>query len=244
MPWALYKSSLLERMQNSSTIDGLISFILKPRDNNCPISLWVAERLAERRLLNDDGIEISEDTWLELVLAFVSNEEKQTLQIPARDQRQAFNDGEGYNILALQRSLDRFDPNTFRKFQQSHCHDPVAVRVLALHRLVAAEKAPAPAKTRLKGELESHAAAKPSASPKAKANEKFDKKSSLPIKEGKPDQELYASFPAKSAAADPISGSPVRSPGRAGRTTSRRRISLRSSLHLQSKLACSCWAAS
>ena len=44
MPWALYKTSLLERMQNSSTIDGLISFILKPRDNGCPISLWVAER--------------------------------------------------------------------------------------------------------------------------------------------------------------------------------------------------------
>ncbi len=61
MPWALYKNSLLERMQNSSTIDGLISFILKPRDNNCPISLWVAERLAERRILNDDGIDMSED---------------------------------------------------------------------------------------------------------------------------------------------------------------------------------------
>jgi hypothetical protein len=27
MPWALYKTSLLEKMQNSSTIDGLISFI-------------------------------------------------------------------------------------------------------------------------------------------------------------------------------------------------------------------------
>jgi hypothetical protein len=87
MPWALYKSSLLERMQNSSTIDGLISFILlKPRDNGCSISLWVAERLAERRLLNDDGIEMSEDTWLELLLAFITNEEKQTLQVPARDQ--------------------------------------------------------------------------------------------------------------------------------------------------------------
>jgi hypothetical protein len=30
---------------------------------------------------------MSEDTWLELVLAFVTNEEKQTLQVPARDQR-------------------------------------------------------------------------------------------------------------------------------------------------------------
>ncbi len=62
MPWALYKTSLLERMQNSSKIYGLIAFILKPRDNECPISLWVAERIAECRLLNDDGIEMSEDT--------------------------------------------------------------------------------------------------------------------------------------------------------------------------------------
>ncbi len=60
-------------MQNSSTIDGLISFILKPRDNGCPISLWVAERIAERRMLNDDGIEMSEDTWLELLSLMKKN---------------------------------------------------------------------------------------------------------------------------------------------------------------------------
>jgi hypothetical protein len=158
VPWVLYKNSLLERMQNSSTIDGLISFILKPRDNNCPISLWVAGRLAERRLLNDDGIKMSKDTWLELLLAFVINEEKQTQQTPARDQRAAFNDGDGYDILSLQRSLNRFGPNTFRKFQQSHCHDPVAVRVLSLHKLVAAEKAVPRGKT--KTELELDAATK------------------------------------------------------------------------------------
>jgi hypothetical protein len=144
MPWSAYKTALLERMQNSSTIDGLISFILKPRDNNCPIGLWVAERIAERRLLNDDGIDMSEDTWLELLLAFVTNEEKQTLQIPAREQRIGYDDGAGYDVLALQRSLNRFDPSTFRKFQQSHCHDPVALRVMVLHRLVAAEKAAQP----------------------------------------------------------------------------------------------------
>jgi hypothetical protein len=116
MPWTAYKTALLERMQNSSTIDGLISFILKPRDNNCLITLWVAERIAERRLLNDDGIEMSEDTWLELLLAFVSNEEKQTLQVPAREQHAAFGDGAGCDVLSLQRSLNRFDPSTFRKF--------------------------------------------------------------------------------------------------------------------------------
>jgi hypothetical protein len=30
---------------------------------------------------------MSEDTWLELTLSFIQNEEKQTLQIPARDRR-------------------------------------------------------------------------------------------------------------------------------------------------------------
>jgi hypothetical protein len=62
MALSLYKTAFLERMQNSSTIDGLISFILKPRDDECPrsISLWVAERIVERRLLNDDGIEMPE----------------------------------------------------------------------------------------------------------------------------------------------------------------------------------------
>ncbi len=197
MPWAQYKSALLERMQNSSTIDGLISFILKPRDNACPIGLWVAERIAERRLLNDGGIEMSEDTWLELLLAFITNEEKQTLQVPARDRRATFVNGAGYDVLTLQRSLNRFDPATFRKFQQTHCHDPVALRVLSLHRLVAAEKA-APAPKAKRAELESHAAAKQGTPPKAKANERFDKKASLPAKEEKPDQEHYASFPEKS----------------------------------------------
>ncbi len=157
MPWSAYKTVLLERMQNSSTIDGLISFILKPRDNNYPISLWVAERIAERRLLNDDGIDMSEDTWLELLLAFVTNEEKQTLQVPAREQRASFEDGVGYGVLSLQRSLNRFDSSTFRKFQQSQCHDPVALRVMAMHRLVSAEKASPPQKARARGELESHA---------------------------------------------------------------------------------------
>ncbi len=50
MPFLTYKSTLLDRMQNSPVIDGLISYILKPRENNCTLSLWVAERVAERRL--------------------------------------------------------------------------------------------------------------------------------------------------------------------------------------------------
>jgi hypothetical protein len=39
MPWGEYKTTLLDRMQNSSTIDGLLSYVIKPRKNNCPIGL-------------------------------------------------------------------------------------------------------------------------------------------------------------------------------------------------------------
>jgi hypothetical protein len=58
MPFLLYKSTLLDRVRNSSVIDGLISYILKPRKKNCTVSLWVAERVAKRRLLNEGGIEM------------------------------------------------------------------------------------------------------------------------------------------------------------------------------------------
>jgi hypothetical protein len=167
--------------------------------------------VAERRLLNDDGIEMSEDTWLELLFAFVTNEEKQTLQVPAREQR-AFDDGAGYTVLTLQRALTRFDPATFRKFQQGHCYDPVAARVLSLHKLVIAEKAGTQPRSKTKAELESHAAGKDKAdleshaagkssappTSKTKLNDKFDRKSALPVKEGKLDENLYASFPEKS----------------------------------------------
>ncbi len=119
MPWADYKATLLDRMQNSSTIDGLLSYVVKPRENDCPIGLWVAERVAERKLLNEDGIDMSEDTWVELTLSFVTNEEKQTLQVPARDRRPEIEGG--YGVAQLQRSLAQFDPSTFKPFRQTNC---------------------------------------------------------------------------------------------------------------------------
>jgi hypothetical protein len=61
MPFSLYRTTLMDWMQNSSILDGLISYVLKPRENGCTLSLWVAERVAERRLLNDDGIAMGEE---------------------------------------------------------------------------------------------------------------------------------------------------------------------------------------
>jgi hypothetical protein len=143
MPFSWYRSTLLDRMQNSSVVDGLISYILKPRENNCTLSLWVAERVAERRPLGEDGIEMSEETWLELVLAFVTSEERHTLRVPARDQRARNGEHEGYDVAQLQQALSLCDPeNFFKRFRETNCTDPVAMRVIALERLTsgAAEK--------------------------------------------------------------------------------------------------------
>jgi hypothetical protein len=183
MPWAEYKRLILDRMQNSSTIDGLLSYVIKPRENNCPIGLWVAERVAERKLLNEDGIDMSEDTWLELTLSFVTNEEKQTLQIPARDRRPEM--AGGYGVPQLQRALAQFDPSTFKPFRQANCKDPVALRVIEIDRLCFTEKkkalAPHPAKK------EVFLAEKPAKKPVP-----------LPVKDGAPDQTIYNGFPAGS----------------------------------------------
>jgi hypothetical protein len=120
MPFSLYRSTLLDRMQNSSVLDGLISYVLKPRENGCTLGLWVAERVAERRLLNEDGIEMGEDTWLELILAFVTADEKQILRVPARDQRMNLAADAEYTVATIQAALALCDPNNFKKFHQAN----------------------------------------------------------------------------------------------------------------------------
>jgi hypothetical protein len=102
----------------------------------------VAERVAERKLLNEDGIDMSEDTWLELTLSFITNEEKQTLQVPARDRRPEV--AGGYGVPQLQRALAQFDPSTFKPFWQANCKDTVALRVIEIDRLCSAEKKKTP----------------------------------------------------------------------------------------------------
>jgi hypothetical protein len=193
MPFSLYRSTLLDRMQNSSVIDGLISYILKPRENNCTLSLWVAERVAERKLLNEDGIEMSEDTWLELILSFVTSEERQTLRVPARDQRVEFGDNAGYGVEDLQRALAACDPNNFKRFRQNNCFDPVALRVVALDKFV--HPATEVGRNKKPAKLELLALNKPGT---AFAGTRGDKSAPLPLKEGQPDRDIYAKFPEKS----------------------------------------------
>jgi hypothetical protein len=184
MPFSLYRSTLLDRMQNSSILDGLISYVLKPRENGCPLSLWVAERVAEQRLLNDDGIEMGEDTWLELVLAFVTADERQTPRVPARDQCTEYGDAAGYDVATLQAALATCDPNNFKKFHQANCLDPVALRVVALDKLSTAGN-----KAKKTGRLEVHVAQKATgkAPGKAQKESRPEKTPALRQKGGAPD---------------------------------------------------------
>jgi hypothetical protein len=195
MPFSLYRSTLLDRMQNSSVVDGLISYILKPRENNCTLSLWVAERVAERRLLQEDGIEMSEDTWLELVLAFVTSEERQTLRVPARDQRARNGEHEGYDVAQLQEALAVCDSDNFKRFRQTNCTDPVAARVLSLDRLLAGSKE----KDKKGNKPEVHSLELPEANalqkpPPAGVAKASNKVPTLPQKAGQPDADVYAKF--------------------------------------------------
>jgi hypothetical protein len=177
MPFSSYKSTIL---------DSLLSYILKPRENNCTLSLWVAERVAERRLLGEDGIEMSEEAWLELVLAFVTSEERQTLRVPARDQRARGGEHEGYDVAQLQEALALCDSENFKRFRQANCADPVATRVVAIDRLVAG------AAGKKVSKLETHSLVKPEANalnkPPAGGAKPTTKSPTLPQKGGQPDQ--------------------------------------------------------
>jgi hypothetical protein len=55
-----YKELYLQRTQNSELTQDLLSFILKPREEGCPIYLWAAERISESNLLTANGLAMSD----------------------------------------------------------------------------------------------------------------------------------------------------------------------------------------
>jgi hypothetical protein len=83
LKWKNYRKLLLDRVEDDARAIDLLDFLLKARDDGLMISLWVAERRAERTLL--------ETLWLEHVFHYVSSHEKQMLNVPAEKDRAAFN---------------------------------------------------------------------------------------------------------------------------------------------------------
>ena len=87
LSYAEYKELYLQRTQNSELTQDLLFFILKPREEGCPIYLWAAERISESNLLTANGLTMSDQAWLAYTLAFITPEERQILDVPSLTER-------------------------------------------------------------------------------------------------------------------------------------------------------------
>ena len=134
LEWQDYKRKLLERMNNNSKSNELISYILKTREESLPATLWVAERRSERSLLEIDEIQMPERTWLSFTTAFLNNEERIALNVPADKDLAAHNHGAGYTMTDLEAALATADADTFKTFRTSSIRDPVAKRLLRIQK--------------------------------------------------------------------------------------------------------------
>ena len=192
----------MDRLKDTSVADGLLSYLLRPREEGLALHLWVAERMSEREWLTADGVRMDSATWLAFTLAFITNEERQVLGVPSEAKRK----DQGYSLEDLKAALDKKDPSTFRYFRQVVCRDPVALRVVVdIHKLsVEKEKNKGKKKGGDFGKTKNNDW--PNRGDKIKNLEKKenDKKvsfaqtadsvNSLPMKNGKPDQNISSKF--------------------------------------------------
>jgi hypothetical protein len=137
LKWEAYKALLYARLKDSTAAHTLIDFTIKPREDGLPVSLWAAERRAERELLTKDNTAMAEATWMQFVLSFVPNEERIILQVPNERDAAALNAGAGYLMTDFEAAVAASDHNTFKRFRQSACTDPLAKRIIAVHKAIA-----------------------------------------------------------------------------------------------------------
>ncbi len=123
-----YKGMLLARTQNSELTQDLLNYILKPREEACPVLvyLWVAERISESNLLSAIGLAMSNQVWLAYTIAFITADERLALQVPSLQERSLFDGGQGYELSDLENAINLMDVTTMKPFRQSACTDPVA----------------------------------------------------------------------------------------------------------------------
>ncbi len=134
-----YKETFLARTQNSELTQDLLSYILKPREEGCPVYLWVAaERISESNLLTANGLNMSNQASLAYTIAFITHEERLILQVPSLQEREAYDGGRGYELTDLEAALGTLDVTTLKAFRQNACQDPVAMQILKLDKLQSA----------------------------------------------------------------------------------------------------------
>ena len=208
LSYAEYKELYLQRTQNSELTQDLLSFILKPREEGCPIYLWAAERISESNLLTANGLAMSDQAWLAYTLAFITPEERQILNVPSLAERALYDHGRGYALADLEEAITAMDVTTLKRFRQNACNDPVAIQILGLARAKdgSSSAAPNPRKPRFPSKAplaakESFAGEVPPRSGKAQGqprnfaeSSKLDSPSSLPHKDGKIDMAQYSKY--------------------------------------------------
>ncbi len=136
LPYQHYRGLILERTQNSELTPDLLTYILKPREEGCPVYLWVAERISESNLLAGNGLNMSNQAWLAYTIAFIIMDERLILQVPSLQERRTFDNGRGYELADLEAAINTVDVTTLKPFRQSACQDPVAIQVLTIAKLL------------------------------------------------------------------------------------------------------------
>ena len=212
MEWQDYRTLIVSLMRNSVESNDVLTFFLRVRDDFLFVALWVSERRSERSLLEKDGVTLPEKVWLAYVLCFIPSEERQLLEVPAEQDRDAFNGNVGYTMADLEASVKKVDPRTCKKFRQQWCTEPLAKRIIKLHKLMnpspnlpGANKKKDPDKDAQANGLE--AGKKTGNQKKTAANQrsnkpaltggalkKLDTPASLPQKNGSADQDRYAKW--------------------------------------------------
>ena len=134
-----YKGLILARTQNNELTQDLLDYILKPREEGCPVYLWVAERTSESNLLTANGLAMSNQAWLAYTISFITADERLVLQVPSLQERSNFDDGRGYELADLEAAISQMDVTTLKPFRQSACNDPVAQQILKLTKGLASE---------------------------------------------------------------------------------------------------------
>ncbi len=203
-----YNELYLQRTQNSELTQDLLSFILKPREEGCPIYLWATERISESNLLTANGLAMSDQAWLAYTLAFITPEERQILDVPSLAERAMYDNGRGYTLADLEEAITAMDVTTLKRFRQNACNDPVAIQILGLAKPKDGSssvtqnlrkprfppKTSPVAKESFAGEVHPRQGKIQGQQRNAGEMSKLDNPSSLPQKDGKVDMTQYAKY--------------------------------------------------
>ena len=117
MKWQDYRTLIISLMRDSVESNDVLTFFLRVRDNLLFVALWVSERRSERSLLEKDGVTLPERVWLAHVSCFIPAEERQLLEVPAEQDRDAYDNNNGYTMTHLEAAAKKVDPRTCKKFR-------------------------------------------------------------------------------------------------------------------------------